>query len=92
MRILPAACILPILFSLLGPVAVAQETTICTASASQIEQITAGKSDKNAAKALDLSKTGKMLCEAGNKQEARQKFRKAYALLGVEAPATLLQR
>jgi hypothetical protein len=71
----------------------AQNPEACVAPAAQIAQIAAGKADgKDVAKALNLSKTAKLLCEHGNTYEAQKKFRKAFTLLGAEMPTAVAQR
>jgi hypothetical protein len=91
MRILPIALVL---MSAVAAPAFAQTADSCAAPAKQIEQIAAGKAgDKAANKALHLSNTGKLLCEAGNARDAQKKFRLAFTTLGVDATGTqLVQR
>jgi hypothetical protein len=55
----------------------------CQAMPQNIRQIAATADQKVARKALGYTRTGEMLCEAGNERAAQKKFETAYKTLGV---------
>lgn len=67
-----------------GPAAAANDE-VCSAMPQSIRTIAAGADASVAKKALKYTRTGELLCEAGNERAARKKFEVAFKTLGTSA-------
>jgi len=65
--------------------AAANDDAICSAMPQNIRSVAATADAAVAKKALKYTRTGEMLCEAGNDRAAKKKFEVAFETLGTSA-------